>query len=408
MNSTSADVIVIGGGPSGVAAAIELRRRGVKHVMVLEREAGLGGATRHCSHSPFGMREFGRIYLGAAYGRRLERETQQHTVDVRTGYSVVGLGAGGRLDVTSSRGVETLTARRIMITTGAREKPRSARLMSGDRPVGVITTGTLQCYIANHRLMPFRRPLIVGSELVSMSAVLTCLAHGASPVAVIEPRSYPLARAPFRWLPAVARIPFHRDTQIVDIIGQSRVEAVVVRHGEHHETLECDGVLLTGQFTPEASLLLQSPLGIDAGSEGPAVDQYGRLVDPHCFAGGNVLRAVETGGWAFREGRAVATALAEDLGNEVAGSACTAVSFDAPIKLVVPHLIRRQAMTATAFEHFQLRFSRHVRGRLSLELDGREVWQHRGEWWPERRVLVPIPGTATQAEHIRFRLVEEP
>lgn len=408
MSSTSADVIVIGGGPSGVAAAIELRRRGVRHVMLLEREAWLGGATRHCSHSPFGMREFGRIYLGAAYARRLEREAAQHGVEVRTGHSVVRLAGDGRVDVTSSRGVEALSARRIMITTGAREKPRSARLVSGDRPVGIITTGALQCYIANHRLMPFRRPLIVGSELVSMSAVLTCLTHGARPVAVVEPRSYPLARAPFRWLPGVARIPFHRDTQIVDIIGQSRVEAVVVRHREQHQRLACDGVLFSGQFTPEASLLLQSPLGIDAGSEGPMVDQGGRMVDPHCFAGGNVLRAVETGGWAFREGRAVAGAMAAELDDEAAGEACTMVCFDAPIKLVVPHLVRRKSTMVSAFEDFQLRFVRCARGQLSLEIDGRKVWQRRGEWWPERRILVPIPAMAPNAEHIHFRFVEEP
>ncbi|MCP6330087.1 pyridine nucleotide-disulfide oxidoreductase, partial [Klebsiella pneumoniae] len=84
-------------------------------------------------------------------------------IDIRTGHSVVELGQDGTLLVTSARGVETLKARRIVLATGAREKPRSARLLPGDRPVGVLTTGTLQAYVAFHGIMPFRRPLIVGS-----------------------------------------------------------------------------------------------------------------------------------------------------------------------------------------------------------------------------------------------------
>jgi NADPH-dependent 2,4-dienoyl-CoA reductase/sulfur reductase-like enzyme len=407
MSTLDADVIVIGGGPSGVAAAIEMRRRGTGRVILLDREPTLGGATRHCSHSPFGMLEFGRVYFGAAYGRKLEREAGKAGVDIRTGHSVVRLDESGSLLVASGRGVETLRAKRILVTTGAREMPRSARLLSGDRPIGVVTTGTLQSYIAFHGLMPFRRPLIVGSELVSLSAVLTCLTHGARPVAMIEPRSHALARAPFSWFPKLVGVPFHRSAEIVDILGRERVEAVTIRRNGQLETVTCDGVLLTGQFTPESALFLQSPLGVDAGSAGPAVDQYGRSLDPQCFAAGNVLRAVETGGWAYREGRAIARALAEDVGRVLQAEQPIPVTFDDPVKLVVPNILRRTASLPAAFRHFQLRFRRRVRGRLSLELEGREVWNARGVWMPERRVLVPVPSEAPQAQHVHFRFREE-
>lgn len=405
---SEADVLIVGGGPAGVAAAVELRRRGVARVVLLEREPHLGGATRHCSHSPFGMREFGRVYLGAAYGRRLEREAAQAGVEVRTGHSVVRIETGGRLVVTSPRGVETLTAKRLLLATGIRETPRAARLISGDRPVGVVTTGTLQAYVAFHGLMPFRRPLIVGSELVSLSAVLTCRSHGARPVAMIEPGPHPLAPAPLMAFPRLMGVPFHAGAELVDIKGVTRVEEATVRLADGTvRVFACDGVLLTGRFTPESALLRQSALGIEPGSSGPAVDPFGRTADPHIFAAGNLLRAVETGGWSFREGRAVGGAIADDLARGEAGAAALLpVTFDPPIKLVVPGLIRRGATGAPALPDFQLRFLRRARGRLSLLVDGREVWSARKTWMPERRILVPIPPAALTAATVHFSFEE--
>ncbi len=100
---------------------------------------------------------------------RLETEIARAGVELRTGHSVVRIEPGGQLQVTSPRGVETLAAKRLLIATGTRETPARGPLVSGDRPVGVVTTGALQAYVAFHGLMPFCRPLIVGSELVSLS-----------------------------------------------------------------------------------------------------------------------------------------------------------------------------------------------------------------------------------------------
>lgn len=404
---SDADVIVIGGGPAGVAAALELRRQGVEHVMLLDREPQLGGATRHCHHSPFGMREFGRVYFGAAYGQRLAREAQRAEIDVRPGHTVVQLGDDGALAVTSPAGLSTLRARRILLATGARERSRASRLIPGDRPLGIVTTGALQAFVACHGLMPFKRPLIVGSELVSLSAVLTCLTHGARPVAVIEPQPHPLARAPLGLFPAMLNIPLLCDATIADIRGQNRVEQVVVHHHGTHRIFACDGVLFTGQFTPEAALIQQSGMALDRASAGPAIDQHGRTRAPTIFAAGNVLRAIETGGWCFREGRAIATALAEDLHHDPADATPLAITHDDPIKSVTPSLLRPGASGQPALDHFQLRFHRRARGCLSLHLDGRPVWQRTAAWYPERRVLVPIPPAALHASQVHFHFRED-
>ena len=400
-----ADVIIVGGGPAGVAAGLELRRQGVERVMLLDREADLGGATRHCAHSPFGMLEFGRVYIGGAYGRRLTREAVGAGLDLRMRHSVVALAGEGAVEVSHPGGVEQLRARRVLLATGAREKTRAARHLSGDRPIGVITTGTLQAYVAFHGLMPFRRPLILGSELVSMSALTTCLSHGARPVALAEPGPRLLARAPFCWAPRLAGVPVFTGARVVDIKGRGRVEAVVLKLADGSlRSFDCDGLLLSGQFVPEAALSLTAGALLAPGSGAPQIDQFGRTEDPWRFAAGNLLRPIETGGWAFREGRAVASAVAADLGRAAETAPPVVVTFDDPVKLVVPSLMRPNPDNrGRALKQFQLRFTRAAKGKLSLHLDGREAWSKRGQWLPERRVLVPMPAATATAGAIAFR-----
>ncbi|KAF1011699.1 MAG: Baeyer-Villiger monooxygenase [Pseudomonas fluorescens] len=384
------DVAIIGSGPAGLSAAIELRRQGVGQVVVIERETVAGGVPRHCGHPPFGVREYGRLYTGPDYAKRNVDEALRAGVELRTGHTVTHLEQGGCLQIVSPSGPLTLQAKRVLLATGVRENPRSARLIGGDRPLGVINTGALQAYLYLHHLKPFERPLIVGTELVSLSSILSCRRAGIKPVAMIESRFRATARWPLSMFPRLCGVPVHYGAELQEIHGSGRVESATVRlaNGEVHH-FACDGVLLTGQFVPEASLVRQSHLQLDTGSGGPVIDQYGRCSDPAYFAAGNLLRPVETAGWSWREGRGIARLLARDLHGEIPRARRTLpIICNAPLKLCVP---QRFAPTGVSgLEYLQLRVAAACEGTLIVRADGQPIWSRSLSALPERRILIPL------------------
>lgn len=386
------DVAIIGGGPAGLSAAAELKRLGVGSVIVLEREREAGGIPRHCGHYPFGMREFSRVLRGPDYAARLVNKAVHSGVDVLTQVAVTALQPGPRLAIATPNGVSTLTARRVLIATGVREKTRAARLIGGTKPGGIVSTGALQGLVYLDGIQPFLRPVVLGTELVSFSALLTCRHAGIEPVAMIEPGPRVTAWSASALLPRVLGIPVLLETAIARILGRAQVEAVEVSdRAGHLRTIETDGVIVSGQFVPEAALLRESHLMIDPVSGGPAVDQFLRLSDPDYFAAGNLLRPVETAGWCFAEGRDAARMIAQSLSGALPDpekSINVTVSGDA-LKYVVPQRVLVGA-AAGAMRHFQLRVTRPVRGALSIVVDGREVCSQKITALPERRILLSL------------------
>ena len=315
LKNLSWDVVIVGAGPTGLAAATELKKMGIKRVLVLDRESEAGGIPRHCGHPPFGLLEFHRVMTGPSYAKRLVALAEDVGVEVSTKTTVISLDSGGRLNVVSPAGKGELKAKRVLLATGTRETPRSARMVSGSRPLGICTTGTLQSMVYLKNLIPFRRPLVIGTEIVSFSALLTCRKAGIQPVAMLEEQPRPTVRWPIHHAARLFGVELFVRTGIINILGKDRVKAVLVsdNNGNRREII-CDGVLFTGRFTPESSLVRMGHLDLDLKTDGPRVDQFGRCSDPSYYAAGNLLnQPVEVAGKCWRKGRLIGRQIANDL-----------------------------------------------------------------------------------------------
>jgi NADPH-dependent 2,4-dienoyl-CoA reductase/sulfur reductase-like enzyme len=384
-----------------LAAAAELKRLGIGDVVVIEREQNAGGVPRHCGHLGFGWSEFRRLLAGPSYARRLVAAADG--VDLRIGTTALNLEPQRleqppRVRVLSPIGIMVLEAQHVLLALGTRETPRSARLISGTRPWGVFTTGALQQLVYLAGFKPCTRAVIVGTELVSFSNLLTMRHAGIRPLAMLEESAQVQAPRAAGW---IARVAFGTRiltrTRLIAVHGETHVSGVDVERDGRRETIECDGVVFSGRFVPETALLKTSHLVLDLSTGGPVVDQYGRCSDPAYFAAGNLLRPVEASWTVWREGRDVARAIAASLRGSLPNAARHAVlETRGPVRYVCPQRIAFPAPVPAALP-FNIRVSRPTRGRLRV-LDGaREVWGEGRNLLPERRVILPF--AAHVAEH---------
>jgi thioredoxin reductase len=387
-----ADVVIVGAGPAGLSAAIALKARGVGRVVALDREAEAGGIPRHCAHYPYGLREFRRLMKGPAYAARLVAEARAAGVEIATGATVASLEPGPALTVSTGSGLARITARAVLLATGVRETSRAQRLIGGTKPGGVLSTGALQGLVHLDGLRPFERPLVLGTELVAFSALLTCRHLGIRPRAMIEPGPRPVARWPAGLFPRLVGVDLLLRTGLEAIHGGDRVEAVTLRGPDGAaRRLETDGVIVSGGFRPESALLADGPLERDPATGGPVVDQFGRCSEPGFFAAGNMLHPVETAGWCWREARAVGHAIADHLEGRLPpaeGALRLRAEGDA-LAYVAPQ--RLTPGGSGALERLQIRLRRPARGRLVLSGPDGRVDLGRIDSRPERRIGLAPP-----------------
>ena len=307
MSDVHADVVVVGAGPAGLTAARELARD--RRVLVLDRETEAGGIPRHSDHLGYGVRDLRRITTGPAYARRLVAAALDAGAEVRTEATVTGWSGERTLEVTSPQGRLTVTGDAVVLATGARERPRTARLVPGDRPRGVLTTGLLQSLVHLQHRSPGRRAVVVGAELVSWSAVLTLRESGAETVLMTTEHERGETWSAFRGgAQAALRVPLATRTQVVRVIGRDRVEGVEIRNLRTGQTrvVACDVVVFTGDWIPDHELARLAGLDLDPGTLGPRVDAALRTSRDGVFAAGNVIHPVDTADVAALDGRHVA------------------------------------------------------------------------------------------------------
>ncbi len=397
------DVAILGAGPAGLSAARRLGELGVKDVVVLERETEAGGVPRHCGHPAFGLREFHRLMGGPAYARRLAAPG----LDIRTRTTVTAIEPGGRVQLLHpDHGRRTLEARALLLAFGVRETPRSTRLVAGDRPLGVSTTGALQQFVYVERIRPFRRAVIIGSELVGFSALLTLRHAGIETAAMIEEAARITARRPGDWIARLLLgVPVLTSTRLIAIHGLERVEAVEIERDGRRERIGCDGVVFSGRFRPETAVLAESHIALDPATGGVSIDQHWRSSDPRVFAAGNLLHPVETAGVAWAEGRAAAEAIAAHLRGALPAPGVTIpVKASSPLRYVYPQRLATPVGRVPPLM-LKARAERAARGRLRLLADGRELWSRRCAILPERRISLPadrLPRDGAGSISLRF------
>lgn len=286
------DVIIIGAGPAGLSTAIRLRELGVKDIVVLERETEAGGVPRHCGHFGFGWESHKRLMTGPNFAKKILN--QANGIDVRTSTTVLEFTLRGSLRVHSAKGISDMSAKRVVLATGTRETSRSARLIGGNRLQGVMNTGTLQqlVYLKNEK--PFSNPVIIGNEWVTFSALMTCKHAGIKPVGIFAEDAK--LDAPW-YFPIGSKLRYgvrsQTKTKLIAIHGTTKVETVEVERGGIRKMIACDGVILTGKFVPELSLLSNSTASV--------------------IKSGNVLGTVNAAGRCFVDARAIAEDIAKEL-----------------------------------------------------------------------------------------------
>ncbi len=251
-----ADVLIVGAGPAGLAAALELKKLGVKNVVIADRESEAGGIPRMCGHTGFGLRDLHTVTTGPAYARKYRQLAEQAGIKVHTNTTITGWEDDRKLLYTSPDGLGTIEAKSVLLATGVRERPRAARLVPGHRPQGVFTTGSLQRFVYEQGLPVGKRAVIVGAEIVSLSVVTTLLHAGVKVLNMTTELPQHQLYLPV-FLPAkilyadiLARSPILTNTRVSNILGRQRVEGIELTDLVSGKTriIECDTVVFTGNL----------------------------------------------------------------------------------------------------------------------------------------------------------------
>lgn len=338
------DVAIIGGGPAGLTATAELARGSNLNVVVLEREFEAGGIPRHSDHPGYGIRDMKTFIGGPAYARRLVREATTAGAEIRTTTMVTGWAGDRSLELTSPAGREHLDARAVILATGARERARPARMIPGDRPGGVYTTGQLQNTVHLQHRSVGKRAVIVGAELVSYSAVLT-LRHAGCETALMtteypSPESYAVFNIAGR-IPLMG-VEVATTTRVTRIIGKGLVAGVEIENTRtgQRRIVACDTVVFTGDWIPDHELARSAGLDMDPSSLGPVVDTALRTSRDGVFAIGNLLHPVDTADIAALDGRHVAAQVRRYLDGTPTPGQAVRIEAAAPLRWVAPGLLR--------------------------------------------------------------------
>ena len=293
------EIVIIGGGPAGLAAAVAARAAGAKKIVILERDERLGGILNQCIHNGFGLHTFKEELTGPEYAARFIEQVEALDIEYRLNTMVMDITKERVVTAMSSeRGICQIQADAVVLAMGCRERPRGALNIPGYRPAGIYTAGTAQRLVNMEGYLPGREVVILGSGDIGMIMARRLTLEGAHVKAVFEIQPYPsgLPRNIEQCLNDY-NIPLYLSHTVTEIHGDKRLTGVTVSKVDEHmrpipgteEEYSCDTLILSVGLIPENELSLDAGVTLDARTKGATVDEYFQTDRPGIFAAGNVL-----------------------------------------------------------------------------------------------------------------------
>lgn len=347
----NADLVIIGGGPAGLAAAIEARRRGVENLLILERDSELGGILNQCIHNGFGLHTFKEELTGPEYAARFIQQANDLGIPYKLDTMVLDLAADKTVTAMNrTDGLFQLHPKAVVLAMGCRERPRGALNIPGYRPAGIFTAGTAQRLVNMEGYLPGRKVVILGSGDIGLIMARRMTLEGAEVQVVAElmPYSGGLKRNIVQCLDDYG-IPLKLSHTVVDIQGKERVEGVTLARVENgrpipgtEEHYDCDTLLLSCGLLPENELSRAAGVRLSPVTGGPAVNESLETSIPGVFAAGNVLHVHDLVDYVSEEAGAAgahAAAYIQSAGREAQAAALPVLCRNG-VRYTVPSTVR--------------------------------------------------------------------
>lgn len=342
------DVIIVGGGPAGLAAAVELYKKGIRDILILEREKHLGGILRQCIHDGFGLTRFKTTLSGPEYAQRFIDEVIEKEIPYMTNTTVLEITKDKVVTAASKEGLVQYQAKAVILTMGCRERTRGALGIPGERPTGVFTAGAAQAYMNLYNRMPAKEVVILGSGDIGMIMARRLTLEGAHVQAVFEIQSIPsgLPRNIEQCLNDY-NIPLYLSHTVTEIHGDSRLTGVTVAQVDEHfkpipgteKEYQCDTLILSVGLIPENELSIDAGVTLDNRTRGAVVDEHFQTNIDGIFAAGNVLHVHDLVDFVSMEAEKLADSAARYIQDEVLEECSVEIVTDGNIGHTIPQKI---------------------------------------------------------------------
>ena len=358
-NLRHADLVVIGGGPAGMAAAVAAYEKGLRDILILERDDALGGILRQCIHNGFGLHRFGEELTGPEYAYRYEKQVREYGIPFMLNTMVIDVDKNKVVTAMNrENGIFKIEAKAVVLAMGCRERPKGALNIAGTRPAGIYTAGTAQKFVNMKGLMPGKEVVILGSGDIGLIMARRMTLEGARVKAVCElmPYSGGLARNIEQCLNDFG-IPLLLSHTVVDIHGKDRLEAVTIAKVDENRrpipdtatVIPCDTLLLSCGLIPENELTKQAGIGLDRITGGAAVDGERETEIPGIFAYGNVLHVHDLVDYVSEESVIAGEAAVRYIRGEKQHGMALELVTDGKIRYTVPQRITSADKTKVYF-----------------------------------------------------------